>query len=65
VYRPGQNAWPITGASYLVSHAATATTTAVREFLDWAYREGDQTATHLHYLPLQATLKYTVRASWK
>ncbi|HEY8573885.1 phosphate ABC transporter substrate-binding protein PstS [Phenylobacterium sp.] len=63
----GANAWPITGATFILMHKAqadAATGRTVLTFFDWAYNKGDAAANELAYVPLPADLKARVRASW-
>jgi phosphate transport system substrate-binding protein len=65
--QPGAEAWPITGATFILMHksqADPATGKGVLSFFDWAYAKGDAAATELAYVPLPADLKARVRASW-
>ncbi len=67
INQPGQNAWPITGATFILMHKAQAdavTGKGVLSFVDWAYTKGDAAANELAYVPLPADLKQRVRASW-
>ncbi|MEW5686234.1 MAG: phosphate ABC transporter substrate-binding protein PstS [Pseudomonadota bacterium] len=67
INQPGQNAWPITGATFILVHKAQADAAsgkAVLSFVDWAYAKGDTAANDLAYVPLPADLKQLVRASW-
>ncbi len=64
---PGENSWPITGATFILMHKAqadAATGKAVLSFFDRAYAKGDAAASDLAYVPLPADLKAMVRASW-
>jgi phosphate transport system substrate-binding protein len=38
---------------------------AALKFVDWAFKNGDQMALDLDYVPLPATVKDQVRAAWK
>ncbi len=65
--QPGAEAWPITGATFILMHktqANAATGKAVLGFFDWAFNKGDPAADDLAYVPLPADLKARVRASW-
>ncbi|WP_296449934.1 phosphate ABC transporter substrate-binding protein PstS [Phenylobacterium sp.] len=65
--QPGANAWPITGATFILLHKSQADAAkgrAVLSFYDWAYAKGDAAADELAYVPLPAALKAQVRASW-
>ena len=67
VNQPGQGAWPITGATFILIHKAqadAATGRGVLSFFDRAYAKGDGPANDLAYVPLPADLKARVRASW-
>jgi phosphate transport system substrate-binding protein len=64
---PGKNAWPITGATFVVLHAVQdkpAQGAAVLKFFDWAYASGDAMASQLAYVPLPATVKDLARHAW-
>ncbi|MDH4027453.1 MAG: phosphate ABC transporter substrate-binding protein PstS [Nitrospirota bacterium] len=63
---PGKNAWPIAGASFILfAKEKTGPNTAAAKFFDWAFRNGDDTAMRLVYVPLPGPLKEKVRAYWK
>jgi phosphate transport system substrate-binding protein len=65
--QPGPNAWPITGATFILiyKNPANATTSAnVLKFFDWAYRSGDAAAASLDYVALPASVKELVRKQW-
>jgi phosphate transport system substrate-binding protein len=61
-------AWPITGATFILVHAKqtdAASGADVLKFFDWAYKNGDGAAGQLDYVPLPASVKDLIRASWK
>ena len=65
--QPGAQAWPITGATFILLHrqqARPAEGKAVLSFFDWAYKNGDDAAAKLDYAPLPATVKDLVRKQW-
>ncbi|HEU4620343.1 MAG TPA: phosphate ABC transporter substrate-binding protein PstS [Gammaproteobacteria bacterium] len=67
VDQPGAESWPITGASFILirRHAKNAgEALAALEFFDWAYREGDQLAIELDYVPLPDNVVALVRQTW-
>ena len=67
INQPGEGAWPITGATFILMHKAqakAATGHGALSFFDWAYSKGDAAASELAYVPLPAELKAQVRASW-
>jgi phosphate transport system substrate-binding protein len=64
----GAEAWPITAATFLLVHAKPEKPEEVQaalKFVDWAFKNGDKLALDLEYVPLPATVKDQVRASWK
>jgi phosphate transport system substrate-binding protein len=64
----GAQAWPITAATFLLVHAKPEKPEevgAALKFVDWAFKNGDQLALDLEYVPLPANVKDQVRASWK
>jgi phosphate transport system substrate-binding protein len=65
--QPGANAWPITGATFILVHkdvAETGVLQGVLKFFDWAYANGDQAAAQLDYVPLPSAVKELVRKQW-
>ncbi|RAK52540.1 phosphate ABC transporter substrate-binding protein PstS [Phenylobacterium deserti] len=63
----GGASWPITGATFILVHrqqADAAKGRAVLSFFDWAYKNGDQGAAQLDYVPLPAAVKDLVRSQW-
>ncbi|MBS0334435.1 MAG: phosphate ABC transporter substrate-binding protein PstS [Proteobacteria bacterium] len=65
--QPGANAWPITGATFILVHekqANAAKGADVLKFFDWAYKNGDGAAEQLDYVPLPANVKDLIRKSW-
>ena len=38
---------------------------AVLSFFDWSYKNGDDAATKLDYVPLPASVKDLIREEWK
>jgi phosphate transport system substrate-binding protein len=65
--QPGAQAWPITGATFILVHrqqADVAKAKAVLGFFDWAYKGGDGAAGQLDYVPLPAAVKDLVRKQW-
>ena len=65
--QPGANAWPITGATFILIYkqqSDPAKAKAVLSFFDWAYKTGDAAASGLNYVPLPADVKDLVRKQW-
>ena len=60
----GANAWPISGATFILVYRDQANAANGREvlaFFDWAYKNGDAAAAQLAYVPLPAAVKEQVR----
>ena len=65
--QPGKDAWPITGATFILMHTRQdkpAAASASLKFFDWALANGDKMATELEYVPLPDAVKAIVRKSW-
>jgi phosphate transport system substrate-binding protein len=65
--QPGAKTWPITGATFILLHkqqSDPAKGRAVLSFFDWAYKNGDDAAGKLDYVPLPAAVKDMVRKQW-
>ncbi len=65
--QPGKDAWPITGATFILMHKQQekpASATATLKFVDWAFANGDAMASELEYVPLPDSVKALVRKLW-
>lgn len=65
--QPGKSAWPITSATFILVHKTQdkpANAAQVLKFFDWAYKNGDKTATELEYVPMPASVKAVIEKSW-
>jgi phosphate transport system substrate-binding protein len=65
--QPGANAWPISGATFILMYknpSNAAASANVLKFYDWAYKYGDAAATALDYVPLPHAVKAMVRKQW-
>jgi phosphate transport system substrate-binding protein len=65
--QPGAQAWPITGATFILMHRAQekpAQAAAALKFFDWAYKNGDKTAEDLDYVPMPASVKSRIATLW-
>jgi phosphate transport system substrate-binding protein len=65
--QPGKDAWPITGATFIMMHKQQdkpASAASVLKFFDWAYASGDPLAADLDYVPLPDSVKALVRKQW-
>jgi len=63
---PGKSSWPIAGATFiLLAKEKKDSNMKVVKFFDWAFKNGDNKAKDLVYVPLPKSLKEKVRAYWK
>ncbi len=65
---PGKNSWPITGATFILFHKSQASADKAKEvlkFFDWAYKDGDQLALALDYIPMPDEVVKLIQAEWK
>lgn len=63
---PGKDAWPISGATFiLLAREQKESNIKTVKFFDWAFRNGDETAKRLVYVPLPGSLKNKIRQYWK
>jgi len=65
--QPGKEAWPITGATFIMMHKAQekpAQAAGSLKFFEWAFANGDKMSTELEYVPLPPAVKDLVRKSW-
>ncbi len=66
--QPGAKSWPITGASFILVYARAdrpERSRAVLKFFDWAFRNGQQMAISLHYVPMPEAVVTMVENTWK
>lgn len=64
----GKDAWPITGASFILMHKQQAdalTGRAVLKFYDWSFKNGGQMAADLEYVHLPQSVITLVQNHWK
>jgi len=61
----GSTTWPITAATFILVHEKNSKNTAILNFFDYAYKNGDQSALSLNYIPLPDKVKDKVRKTWK
>ncbi len=65
--QPGKDAWPITGATFIVMQKVQdkpAKAATSLKFFEWAYKHGDQTAANLDYVPMPDSVKAIVEKAW-
>jgi len=64
---PGKDAWPITGATFILMHNVQdkpAQAAEVLKFFDWSYKNGAKMADELDYVSLPEPLVKLIHASW-
>jgi len=65
----GKDAWPISGATFILMYRTQAkpdTAKEVLKFFDWAYTpEGDKLADSLDYVPLPTSVTNQIRGTWR
>ena len=67
INQPGANAWPISGATFILMHNKQTNAEAghnVLAFFDWAYKNGNPAAASLDYVALPEPVKALIRKSW-
>lgn len=65
--QPGKFSWPIVGATFILmqkSQTDPAQARATLKFLDWAYRQGQEIARKLHYVPLPDSAVRIIEDTW-
>jgi phosphate transport system substrate-binding protein len=65
--QPGAEAWPITAPTFILVPKSPQKPEQVAEalkFFDWAFKNGDQMAVELDYVPLPQQVKDMVRKTW-
>jgi phosphate transport system substrate-binding protein len=63
----GKDAWPITGATFILMHTKQdkpASATEVLKFFSWAYKNGEKVAAELDYVPMPASVIAAIQKSW-
>ena len=65
--QPGAEAWPITGATFILMHKKQEKIDVARaalRFFDWAFVNGETMAMELDYVPMPRAVADQVRATW-
>lgn len=66
--QPGEQAWPVVGATFVLLHTAQDKPAQGKEtlkFFDWAFKNGTQAATELDYISLPESVVSEIRTQWK
>jgi len=64
---PGKEAWPISGATFILMHEKQdkpASAAEVLKFFNWAYANGGKAAADLDYVPMPTTVVAAIQKSW-
>lgn len=64
----GKQSWPMTGASFILMHKVPAKPENAREvlkFFDWSFKNGDQMASELDYVPMPDAVVKMIQTEWK
>ncbi len=65
--QPGKDAWPISGATFILMHLKQdkpANATEALKFFSWAYKNGDKVAADLDYVPMPDSVIAAIEKSW-
>ncbi len=65
--QPGKDSWPLTGATFILMHKVQdkpAEAASALKFFEWAYKNGDQTADDLDYVPMPTVVKAQIAKAW-
>jgi len=65
--QPGEQSWPITGASFILVHTSQKNLTKARgvlNFFAWAFAKGDRMATNLDYVPMPDGVVKMIEDMW-
>ncbi len=67
-HKPGENSWPITGATFVLMHSSQeqpAQAQEVLKFFEWAYAHGDSMALALDYIPMPDNVVKLIEELWR
>ena len=67
-HQPGANSWPMAGATFILVYKQPenpAATAEALKFFKWAYENGDDMASSLHFVPLPAELTQQIQETWR
>ncbi len=65
---PGAKSWPIAGATFILVPKQPKDPAATKEalkFFEWAYKNGDEMASGLDYIPMPDNVVGLIAAKWK
>jgi phosphate transport system substrate-binding protein len=64
----GADSWPMTGASFILMHKRQETPESAKEvlkFFEWSFKNGDQMAAELDYVPMPDSVVSLIQTSWR
>ncbi len=64
---PGENTWPIVGATFILIHKEQLNAEKAKEtlkFFDWAFKHGDAIAQELHYVTMPDSVVALIQEGW-
>jgi phosphate transport system substrate-binding protein len=65
---PGKDSWPIAGATFILMHKVQTNSDNAKEvlkFFEWSYKNGDQMASELDYIPMPDAVVGQIQSVWK
>ena len=65
--QPGKDAWPISGATFILMHKLQdkpANAVETLKFFAWAYKNGDKVADDLDYVPMPKSVLGSIEKAW-
>ncbi len=65
--QPGKDAWPISGATFILMHKLQdkpANGSEALKFFSWAYKNGDKVADDLDYVPMPKPVVASIEKTW-
>ncbi len=66
--QPGDESWPITGATFILLYKEQKNADLARamlEYFDWCYQHGGDLAKKLHYVPMPENVVNMVETTWQ
>jgi len=66
--QPGAQSWPMTGATFILMHTVQAKPENAKEvlkFFEWSFKNGDQMASDLDYVPMPDAVVTLIQSNWK
>jgi phosphate transport system substrate-binding protein len=67
-WQTGKEAWPATGASFILMHKQQAdplTGRAILKFFDWSYKNGAKMSEELEYVHMPQSVIKLIQDNWR